>query len=103
MTCGKTQEFLAKNKIEIGEAVSTRAKTFTEKDALRMASDADQIYAARGKKVVHYDLKKEKPSKDDLKKIMLGPTGNLRAPTMRIGKTVIIGFDEGVYRELVLK
>ena len=28
---------------------------------------------------------------------MLGPTGNLRAPTLRVGKTVIVGFNEEVY------
>jgi len=25
---------------------------------------------------------------------MLGPTGNLRAPTLRAGKTVLVGFNE---------
>jgi hypothetical protein len=28
---------------------------------------------------------------------MLGPTGNLRAPTLRAGKTVIVGFNEELY------
>jgi len=30
---------------------------------------------------------------------MLGPTGNLRAPTIRKGKTVLVGFNEDVYSE----
>ncbi len=30
---------------------------------------------------------------------MLGPTGNLRAPTIRRGKTVIVGFNEEVFAE----
>jgi hypothetical protein len=30
---------------------------------------------------------------------MLGPTGNLRAPTLRAGKTVIVGFNEEVFSE----
>ena len=29
---------------------------------------------------------------------MLGPTGNLRAPTLRVGRTRIVGFDEETYR-----
>ena len=29
---------------------------------------------------------------------MLGPTGNLRAPTIRKGKTVLVGFNEEVYQ-----
>jgi len=30
---------------------------------------------------------------------MLGPTGNLRAPTLRRGSTLLVGFNEGVYRK----
>jgi len=33
---------------------------------------------------------------------MLGPTGNLRAPTLRAGSTVLVGFDEDVYRAALL-
>lgn len=28
---------------------------------------------------------------------MLGPTGNLRAPTLIVGKTVVVGFDDDSY------
>ena len=28
---------------------------------------------------------------------MLGPTGNLRAPCLVVGKTVLVGFNEEVY------
>lgn len=31
---------------------------------------------------------------------MLGPTGNLRAPCIRRGKTVVVGFDEETYERL---
>jgi hypothetical protein len=32
---------------------------------------------------------------------MLGPTGNLRAPTLRVGRTLIVGFDEETYRRVL--
>jgi hypothetical protein len=32
---------------------------------------------------------------------MLGPTGNLRAPTLRVGKTVLVGFDETSYQAIL--
>lgn len=51
--------------------------------------------------MVHIDVKKEKPDEEALAKVMLGPTGNLRAPTLRVGKTLIIGFDEGTYDDLL--
>jgi arsenate reductase-like glutaredoxin family protein len=44
-------------------------------------------------------LKKQKP--EEALALMLGPTGNLRAPTLRKGKTLIVGFDETTYRELL--
>jgi arsenate reductase-like glutaredoxin family protein len=48
--------------------------------------------------VVHFDLKKDKPDDSELLKAMLGPTGNLRAPTLRVGKTLLIGFNEQMYQ-----
>lgn len=45
------------------------------------------------------DLKKDRPDDEALLKLMLGPTGNLRAPTLRKGKTLIIGFDQETYQQ----
>lgn len=61
----------------------------------------NEVYAAKGKKVVHVNLKKDKPEDAELKKLILGPTGNLRAPTLRVGKTLIVGFDEDTYEKLL--
>jgi len=47
------------------------------------------------------DLKKEKPNTTVLAGLLLGPTGNLRAPTLRIGKTLVVGFDEGTYAKVL--
>ncbi len=52
---------------------------------------------AKGKKIVHVDLTKDKPKDAELLSLLLGPSGNLRAPTMRRGKTVIVGFEESMY------
>ena len=43
--------------------------------------------------------KKDAPTDDELLAMMLGPTGNLRAPTIRHGATLLVGFDEDVYME----
>jgi len=60
----------------------------------------DVLYAAKGKKVHRLDLKKDKPAKSDLLALLLGPSGNLRAPALRKGRTLIVGFEEGMYREV---
>ena len=61
----------------------------------------DELYVAKGKKIVHVDLKRERPPRAELLGLLLGPTGNLRAPTLRKGRKLIVGFDEGTYKRLL--
>ena len=68
--------------------------------ALAVLKGVDEIYAMRGPKVVHVDLRKGKPAKAELLAVLLGPTGNLRAPTLRKGRTLMVGFDEETYKQL---
>ena len=72
-----------------------------EKEAMAMVREVDEIYASKGKQVIHLDLKKDKPGAATIKALLLGPTGNLRAPTLRKGRTLIVGFDEANYAKLV--
>ena len=81
--------------------MNAKKDTYGETDAFALLDGVNEIYAAKGKKVVHINLKKEKPTKDDLRKLILGPTGNLRAPTLRKGKTLIVGFDAETYEALL--
>jgi arsenate reductase-like glutaredoxin family protein len=61
----------------------------------------DELYVTRGKKVVHLDLRNARPPRAELLALLLGPSGNLRAPTIRKGRTLIIGFDEATYAALL--
>ena len=45
-------------------------------------------------------MKKETLEDEQIRKLMLGPTGNLRAPTLVKGKTVIVGFEQEMYEKL---
>ena len=69
-------------------------------DALALLSGVDTLIAAKGKKVETFDLKAARPSDDELLARLMGPTGNLRAPTARVGRTLVVGFSEAAYREL---
>ena len=42
------------------------------------------------------------PDDDTLAAAMLGPTGNLKVPTLRIGKTVLVGFGEAAYVQVLV-
>ena len=79
-------------------AVQAHVKQKLQKsDALALAKEAGEIYATKGRKVLHLDLRKGSPGSAEILALMLGPTGNLRAPVIRKGKTIIVGFDEETY------
>ena len=77
--------------------VDARKTTLKEIEALALVREVDEIYASKGKQVVHLDLRKEKPDNAALLGLLLGPTGNLRAPTLRKERTLLVGFDEASY------
>ncbi len=60
---------------------------------------ASEIAVAKGKKVVRFDVATD--AKDEILKRVMGPSGNLRAPTYRAGDTVIVGFNLDLYQEWV--
>ena len=70
-----------------------------KKEALALAGEVSKVIVAKGKKVVTFDMKK-KPSRDELLAAMIGPSGNLRAPTIRRGKTLLVGFNEDAYGDV---
>ena len=67
------------------------------KDAKAMLKQASKLIVAKGKKVSKFSAK---TGGSEAVAAMLGPTGNLRAPTLRIGKTLLVGFNEEIYTEL---
>ena len=84
------------NGIEPGEIVPASRK-LARKDAANIAKQASLVIVAKGKKVNEFKTggKAGKAVVD----AMLGPTGNLRAPTVRAGKTVLVGFNQDVFAE----
>lgn len=69
--------------------------------ALTVLEGVDEVYAVKGRKVVHVDLRTSAPPAAELTALLVGPTGNLRAPTLRRGRTLLVGFDEAIYRRVL--
>lgn len=101
MTCAKTQGFLAKHKVSVAQQVDAKKATIKGATALDVLDGVDDLYVAKGKKIEHVDLKKARPDRATLLGLLLGPTGNLRAPTVRRGRTLIVGFEEDTYKKLL--
>lgn len=84
-------------KLEAAEIVSASRKLGRE-DARAMLQKGTRLLVAKGKKVATWTI----GSSVDAEAVdaMLGPTGNLRAPTVRAGKTILVGFNESLYEEV---
>ncbi len=65
-----------------------------------MLSGVRHLVVAKGKKVLRMDLQKDELGVEELEKVMLGPSGNLRAPTVKVGKTLLVGFHEEAYGDV---
>lgn len=87
----------------MAETVDARKKRFDGANALTLLDGVEKLVAARGKKIVEFDLKKDRPTDEVLLTHLLGPTGNLRAPTARIGKTLLVGFNPEAYEQIIGK
>lgn len=68
-------------------------------EALALALSVKTVVAAKGKKMVTFDMANDPPDEETLLAHLLGPTGNLRAPTLRRGQTLLVGFSEAAYRQ----
>jgi hypothetical protein len=84
----------------IGEKADAKKQRFERDEALGLARQAEVVIVIKGKKVVQIDMKSP-PGDDELAGLLLGPSGNLRAPALRRGKTLLIGFETGAYEKLL--
>jgi hypothetical protein len=89
------------HKVTVAAQRDAKKATIKGDAALGVLEGVDELYAAKGRRVVHVDLKREKPPRAELLGLLLGPTGNLRAPTLRKGRTLIVGFDEATYERVL--
>jgi arsenate reductase-like glutaredoxin family protein len=81
--------------------VDAKRATIKGDKALQVLTGVDELYVSKGKQVVHLDLRQARPRRAELRELLLGPTGNLRAPTLRKGRTLIVGFDEATYSKVL--
>lgn len=85
------------NDISVKEEVSASLKLKSD-DAMELALKASSVHVFKGKNTTTF--KGGKNLSPDNIKSMLGPTGNLRAPTIVLGKTVLVGFNEEEFVKL---
>lgn len=80
--------------------MDARKQRYGAQDLDALFQGANKIVAAKGKKESTFDWKNGGFDRADLEQAVLGPTGNLRAPAMRMGKTWLVGYGEKTYAEM---
>jgi hypothetical protein len=79
--------------------VNASKQKYGVKQLAEVFGEASKVVVAKGKKVLTFDMKSTKVSDSDFQKAVIGPSGNLRAPTIRTGKTVLVGFSAEAFEE----
>ena len=80
-------------KVKVLEKRSAR-NAMSEAEVQTLIEGVDEVWIARGKKVEKLPATAAKP--DDLR----GPTGNFRAPMLRRGRRLLVGFHAASVEEL---
>ena len=61
-------------------------------EALSLLTGMTELLVARGKKIVRVDLSADdRPPDSELVKLMVSRWGKLRAPTLKVGTTLVVG------------
>lgn len=83
--------------VAVRETVNATKQRYGEEALAGLFEGASKIVVAKGKQVRTFQPQKDDPA--DIAAAALGPTGNLRAPAIRMGNTWLIGFNEQAYAE----
>ncbi len=83
----------------IETTVNARKETIQEEAGWDLLKNAKHVSVAKGKKIRTYEPSEQ--NREELLKDVLGRTGNLRAPALRIRDDFYIGFNVDMYEELI--
>lgn len=89
---------LENKKIVVSVTADARKEAIDGEQALKILRDASKIIIANGKKT----LTLSSPGQTDPETLLaavLGRSGTLRAPTLKIGTIFLVGFNEEIYSE----
>ena len=101
MTCGRAREFLGRKCVEARTTADAKRERVGAREAVALTSEMEELHVAKRRKVLHLDLRRSRSDRDPLLGLLLGPSGNLRAPTMRVGRTLCVGFAPEMYRAVL--
>jgi arsenate reductase-like glutaredoxin family protein len=54
------------------------------------------LYVAKGKKTLHFDLTSARPTDAELLALLLGRSGKLRAPAIKVSGRLLVGYNDEI-------
>jgi arsenate reductase-like glutaredoxin family protein len=100
-TCAKAREFLAHHKIEATETVNARKDRVEISGVMDLLKRVQSISTANRGKILRLEWEGQNPTGAQVSASTIGPSGFLRAPTIIVGKKMLVGFSEELYGELL--
>ena len=85
--------------IATGTVVDAKKEKIGSDDAIGLVRTHSKLVVARGKKALTFDLKNDAPADEEILTLIMGRSGNLRAPSWTRGKTMVVGFHAEAYGE----
>jgi hypothetical protein len=85
----------------VREQIDARRTRIGPSDLSAVVKGADVVLVSNGRTVVRFDLRQRDHDRSELLARMVGPTGNLRAPTLRRNRLVVCGFHPEAMREFL--
>ncbi|HXD87014.1 MAG TPA: ArsC family (seleno)protein [Urbifossiella sp.] len=98
VTCQKAKKHIDAGGISVKETVDARTVRYGDDEALALLEGIQTLTAMRGARIETFDLKNDRPDDTALMAKLIGPSGNLRAPTARIGSTLLVGYNPEAYK-----
>ena len=81
--------------VAVEETRLSKKQPLSEADVVALLSSVDEVILARGKTVRKLAAKEAAP--DDLR----GPSGGFRAPMLKVGTRLLVGFHEAQLKEIL--
>ena len=83
--------------MEIEESVDARKERIDREEAAAMLAGAERVFVARGRKIQVHEP--DGGAGDGLMAVVMGRSGNLRAPTLKVGRAFLVGYNDELYED----
>lgn len=90
---------MEQSQVEIATEVEARKVAFGAEEVWVRMRGAEKVVVGRGQKINAYIP--DATTKEAIMNEVLGRSGNLRAPALKIGNVYYVGFNDAMYKELM--